>query len=908
MSKGPEPRRMGAFSMAALAAICVAAAVFATASAFAGVVPIDEPGLVLKGRTLADVQANEISGNAIGTHMRPRNMVGFNKTMLPAADGRPARLRVEMQMMDSYHLKCILLELFDGADGVYGRAVDARYVLTKDHGLGWKFVNADGSLNGTDHPLVADQKGAGYGLADLTLVPREIDVGGDCGGFVETALPAGGDSGGRGATALPANGRAASPLAAEEQIEAARGVIARFAGEDIAKQLTLEIIPFDAGRPVFEVLEKGRRIRASNGATLCKAFYTDVTRKGAGCCSWSGNRFDADVWKNGTPKGDLRVVSPFRRHLYMQPCTASYTTAFWDEERWMREIDWMALHGYDLPNAVTAFEAVLERVWKKYGLTDAEIEASFAGPAYLAFSRMSCVDNAISHLPAAWRARSIPLQHAICRRLRSLGMDVMAQGFAGAVPAGLKRVHPDAKMEQLTWCGRYHSWFLYPDDPLFAQIGEEIVREWEKEFGKGEYYLCDSFIEMSRSMPWLKEGDEATLKGLEACGRNIYGALKAANPDAVWTLQGWIFINAPKVWTKDRADAFLSAVPPDKMLLVDNCVDHCNTRRYMRFQWNWEKYQAYNGRRWAWSSIPDYGGNTLLNGDLPFYANGHLSAIASGNRGALYAFGTMTEAIDVLDDVFEVMSAAGWRDYPIDLVDWLERYSLGRWGIDGAEVRTYWQQMLAGVYGEWNGDFGTAKFTWQYRPANVKGNAHGAAEAVAAMKTMRSLAAKVGDNPIFRRDFAVQSAHTAGKIAELLLASGKPELVARGDRLLEGLDAVLAGHPTHDLRNWIARARSCAGDDEKLADYYETDARRIITVWAPGLGDYAARVWSGLVAGYYLPRLRLAREGKANEIGAWQNKWVEERLPIAPPASGWTCERLVDEILSACANLEGCRK
>ena len=110
--------------------------------------------------------------------------------------GQPARLRVEMQMMDSYHLKCIVLELFDGADlpaavttsvqqqvgaveGVYGRAVAASYVLTKDHGLGWKFVNADGSLNGTAHPLVTNPKGAGYGIADLTLVPRDIDVGGN---------------------------------------------------------------------------------------------------------------------------------------------------------------------------------------------------------------------------------------------------------------------------------------------------------------------------------------------------------------------------------------------------------------------------------------------------------------------------------------------------------------------------------------------------------------------------------------------------------------------------------------------------------------------------------------------------------------------------------------------------------
>lgn len=76
----------------------LAVAFFAAAAVNSGeiqasvVVSTDAPALVLKDRTLADVQANKISGTAIGAHMRPRNMVGFNKTMLPAADGQPTRL------------------------------------------------------------------------------------------------------------------------------------------------------------------------------------------------------------------------------------------------------------------------------------------------------------------------------------------------------------------------------------------------------------------------------------------------------------------------------------------------------------------------------------------------------------------------------------------------------------------------------------------------------------------------------------------------------------------------------------------------------------------------------------------------------------------------------------------------
>ena len=33
-------------------------------------------------------------------------------------------------------------------------------------------------------------------------------------------------------------------------------------------------------------------------------------------------------------------------------CTFSYSMAFWDWERWQQEIDWMALHGVNMPLAI----------------------------------------------------------------------------------------------------------------------------------------------------------------------------------------------------------------------------------------------------------------------------------------------------------------------------------------------------------------------------------------------------------------------------------------------------------------------------------------------------------------------------------------------------------------------------
>ena len=45
--------------------------------------------------------------------------------------------------------------------------------------------------------------------------------------------------------------------------------------------------------------------------------------------------------------------------------------------RWEQEIDWMALHGINMPLALVGYEAILARVWQKMGLTEEEINSYF---------------------------------------------------------------------------------------------------------------------------------------------------------------------------------------------------------------------------------------------------------------------------------------------------------------------------------------------------------------------------------------------------------------------------------------------------------------------------------------------------------------------------------------------------
>lgn len=75
-------------------------------------------------------------------------------------------------------------------------------------------------------------------------------------------------------------------------VEAARGVIARFAGAEVAQSLTLQAREAEDGHPICEISENGRHLRGSSAVALCKGFYANTLRKGAGICSWSGSRFD----------------------------------------------------------------------------------------------------------------------------------------------------------------------------------------------------------------------------------------------------------------------------------------------------------------------------------------------------------------------------------------------------------------------------------------------------------------------------------------------------------------------------------------------------------------------------------------------------------------------------------------
>lgn len=635
--------------------------------------------------------------------------------------------------------------------------------------------------------------------------------------------------------------------------DGAAGVIERFAGAEA--RVVLEALP-GAGAHEFEagVHEGQLVVRANSPVAHCRGFYSAVRRSGRGICSWSGRRFAPGPWQ---PAPLLKGSSPFPLRYYLNVVTFGYTTAFWDWARWEQEIDWMALHGINMPLALTAQEAIMARVYRRLGLSEEEITRSFCGPAHLPWLRMGNISGIDSPLPATWHAGQVELQHKILARMRELGMQPICPGFSGVVSADWVRHFPGEPVLQLHWGGqqRFETHLLQAHSPLFARMQQLFVQEWEREFGPCSHYLIDSFNEM----PVPAELD------LAAYGEAVHRSLQAAHPGAVWVMQGWMFGYQRHIWTPARLRELLSRIPDDKMLLLDLAADY--THLLWKQEANSAFYEGFFGKPWVLSYIPNMGGKTGYTGVLEFYATHPARAMDAPAEQRPAGFGFAPEGLENNEVVYELLSDAAWEPRGIALRPWLEQYSRCRYGSCPSGVLACWEELLRGPYGSFTDH---PRFAWQGRSGRVR-------ETICTrgvLPALRHLAAcyeELQHSPLYLADLR--------ELGAIWLGSAKP----RPD--FELLDALLAGHPLHRLEPWLTRARA-HGTTPAEADYYERSARRIITTWGPGVEDYSARLWSGLVRDYYAPRHRLEQSGATPaRLTTWENHWVEQQHGTSPAAA-----------------------
>lgn len=693
-----------------------------------------------------------------------------------------------------------------------------------------------------------------------------------------------------------------SRLTAQPQtdfVPAAQEALRRALGRQ-ADGFHLEAIPAEDGKGVYEVSASNGRVgvKGSSGVALLRGAYAYLRDSGVAMFCWSGKRQDLAARRPDSKP--VRVVCPNRFVQYFNPCCFGYSTAFWDWNRWEREIDWMALHGINMPLALEGQEAVWQKVWASFGVSGEEWNRFTTGPAHLPWHRMGNINRFDGPLPQGWIDAKRDLQKRILGRMFALGMTPVVPAFAGHVPEAFLRLYPNASIFTLIW-GTDASAGLPRDSrtfvlnpasgDLFQEIGRRFVTEYRNEFQAGEYYLADSFNELR-----IPDGGVARSEILKSFARAIYAGIQAGNPNGKWVMQGWMFANDPRSWDAAASRAFFSIVPDDKLLIIDYSadMDAMHEIDYHDAPDSWKRLDGFYGKSWICGMAQTFGGNNNVKADLQLIASKPFEVRKSPKKGRLVGWGMDMEGIESNEVAYELLTDVGWRSESVDLPAWISAYCRARYGSDPPAMEEAWSLLLQSAY---RSNVWKTKHAFQSRPS-----LHPKAQFVEtgpvfqkAVRRFTDCAGQLSSSELYRNDLIELAAQAAGGAVDKRLADacrahqeGQPEkrdaFAKEALDMLLRIDALLNLRSDRRLETWVGRARAWGKEPEESA-YYDRNSRLLITFWGwRELEDYASRMYSGLIRDYYAARWSFffagLKSGKANSLDQWELGWLSR--PYAP--------------------------
>ena len=587
-------------------------------------------------------------------------------------------------------------------------------------------------------------------------------------------------------------------------------------------------------------------------------------------------------------------------------CTFSYSMAFWDWERWQQELDWLCLHGVNLPLAIVGEECVWRNMLLRLGYSEEEVGRFIAGPAFLAWWAMNNLEGWGGPLPLSWYASQERLQKQILKRMRELGMHPVLPGYCGMVPHDARERLGLNVSDAGLWNGFQRPANLSPTDERFDDIAALYYDELTKLFGKADYYSMDPFHESH---------DDAAIDYAES-GRRLMAAMKRVNPKATWVVQGW---------TENPRPAMANALEPGDLLILD-LFSECRPMFGAPSIWN--RPEGYGKHQWLFCLLENFGANVGLHGRMDQLLNNFYNeatqapkAPSSAPEGATIdptlhsktieaptgtvggaspslrkGIGFTMEGSENNPVMFELMSELPWRPEKFTKEEWVCQYVTARYGKHNEQVEQAWLLLASTIYNcpAGNNQQGPHESIFCGRPGlnnfqasswSKMKNYYDPASTLLAAQLMNSAAEQFRGNNSFEYDLVDITrqalADQARRQYQHAIADYKAfsidDFKQSSERFLQMLllqDELLGTRREFRLGHWTEAAisRGTTPDEQRL---YEWNARVQITTWGNrycadtgGLRDYAHKEWQGLLRDFYYPRWKTYFDALAAQMEA----------------------------------------
>ena len=625
----------------------------------------------------------------------------------------------------------------------------------------------------------------------------------------------------------------------------------------------------------------------------------------------------ADLSSLPVPTKEETRTCDAKYRYYLNYCTFGYSMTSWTWKRWQQEIDWMALHGINMPLQIVG----LEEVWRKfltlentdgtrkYNYSDTEAKSFVAGPAFTAWWGMNNLEGWGGTTPGslnggtwegaggvqddAWYVRQTKLAKQILDRQRELGIEPVLPGFSGMVPTNFTTktgIPTDANGGK--WAGGFQRpRIIDPTYNGFADIAKDYYDCLKAVMGESQYYSMDPF----------HEGGNISSGAYTEAYYAIYEAMEAAKQGSQWVIQQW-------QWNGDQRKS-LNAVPAGRLIVLDLFSDGSPA---------FDGYKGYAPQDAVFCAIPNFGGRSGLMGRLNNVTDNYFKFKAK--YASIKGIGTAPEAIEQTPVGYDLIYQLPWMGSKPDVQAWIKRYATARYGAPNAIVQEAWELLRQGPlnYGA-DAIQGPVEDVWAARP-NL--NAYPASAWGKTLNHAGGIYTKVRRQMLIDATYKLLSQEealslTSGSIYEsnylydlvefggavmadyaydLLLGirdaknangTSDPTYIARRNaflELIEDVDRFKGTNLNFRLGKWTQEARDAAAEVEGATtatpDWYEfNNARTILTTWASpntNLNDYSYRSWQGLLKDFYLPRWKYFFDNNCNgtDYGCFEWNWA----------------------------------
>jgi alpha-N-acetylglucosaminidase len=538
-----------------------------------------------------------------------------------------------------------------------------------------------------------------------------------------------------------------------------------------------------------------------------------------------------------------------------------YSAPYWDEARWRREIDVLALSGTNALLIERGADLVLYQTFRDAGYSDTAIRQWITQPAHQNWQlmgNMCCFIEPISMELLRKRAESAKKLIAM---LRELGITPVLPGYYGIVPADFATLHPGAHViTQGDWNGFTRPGWIDPRDPNFAPLAASFYRHQHELFGDSAIYDMEIF----------QEGGAAGDVPVGEAAKRIQVALEKAHPGSLWLMMGW---------QDNPMPAVMQAVDTSRVLVAD--IEQGRIPRE-------DRDREFRGAQWLYGGLWEFGGRTTLGAPLYDYAV-RMPKMAKLPGSRIVGTALFTEGLDTNPFAFDLYTEMAWHSDPVDLSTWTDDYALRRYGAEDPHAKRAWEIILKTAYGyRADGDKNHGErdaahdslfsaqpslttlhaATWspdvmRYRPEDLQPALTELLQVAPQLRTSATykfdlvdLARQVMANESRTMLSQIKAAYDAGDHTRFT------ELTTQWLHRMQLLDSLLQTNEFFLLGRWLQYVPPWASSPAELAQL-NYDARSILTTWGDrhaseyGLHEYANRDWAGLTADYYMPRWKL---------------------------------------------------